>query len=155
MHALRRSHSGMNASTFFVLVSWCLSVTLLPTVAIMENGGWPTGIATVGSVCMFSTSMPLVKEFCQGHLPATLSDVYRDVMFDLSMCSAGVLLSVRVATDPDGGDALVYISALAAISISVTRSCSQLLPAPVGDANLVELRGLGEQLNAEASGAPA
>ena len=137
----------MNASTFFVAIAWCLSVGLLPTIAVLENGGWPTGIAVVGACCMMSTSMPLVREFCQGHLPATLTDVYRDVMFDLSQCSAGVLLSVRVATNPDSDDAIVYLTALALVSIAVTRSCAQLLPAPLGDANLVELRGLDEPLS--------
>ena len=145
----------MNASTFFVLIAWCLSVCLLPAVAILENGGWPTGIATVGAVCMLSTSMPLVKEFCHGHLPASISDVYRDVMFDLSMCCAGVLLSVRVAQDPDSNDEIVYIAALAAVSIAITRSCAHTLPAPVGESNLVQLRTLDERLTAETVETPA
>lgn len=151
MRAVRPPHS-MNASTFFVAIAWCMSVGLLPTIAVLENGGWPTGIASIGACCMLSTSMPLVKEFFQGHLPATLTDVYRDVMFDLSMSCASVLLSVRVATNPDSNDPIVYLAALSAISIAVTRSCAQLLPAPVGDANLVELRGLDEPLSDSTAG---
>ena len=142
---------AMNTSTFFVLIAWCLSVGLLPAIAILENGGWPSGIATVGSLCMLGTSMPLIKEFCRGRLPNSLSDVYRDVLFDLSMCSSGVLLSVRVAKDPTGGDVLVYLSALAAVSIAVTRSCAQTLPSPVGDSDLVELRGLEQPLSSGSS----
>lgn len=138
----------MNTSTFFVGIAWCLSVGLLPTIAILENGGWPTGVAVVGALCMLGTSMPLIKEFCAGRLPAPYSDVYRDVLFDLSMCSSGVLLSVRVAKDPTSDDVLVYLSALAAISIAITRSCAQTLPSPVGDSDLVELRGLEQPLSA-------
>jgi len=145
----------MNTSTFFVLVAWCLSVVLLPTIAILENGGWPSGIAAVGALCMLGTSMPLVREFCRGRLPEPLSDVYRDVLFDLAMCSSGVLLSVRVAADPQSDDFMVYLSALAAVSIAVTRSCAQTLPSPVGDADLVELRGLEQPLSSETAGARA
>lgn len=139
----------MNTSTFFVLIAWLMSVLLLPAIAILEGGGWPTAVATVGALCMLGTSMPLVKEFCAGRLPATLSDVYRDVLFDVSMCSSGVLLSVRVATDPAGNDLILYLSALAAISIAITRSCAQTLPSPVGDSDLLELRGLEQPLSSQ------
>lgn len=134
----------MNTSTFFVLIAWGLSVGLLPAIAILENGGWPSGIATVGAVCMLGTSMPLIKEFCHGRMPATLSDLYRDVLFDLSFCASGVLLSVRVAKNPDGDDELVYLSALAVMSIAITRSCAVTLPSPIGNSDLLalEIRGL-------------
>ena len=137
----------MNLSTFLISVAWALSVVLFPVIAILENSGWPCGIAAVGTVCMLGTSMPLIKEFCRGKMPEALSDVYRDVLFDLSMCSSTVLLSIRVMSDPDNTDALVYLSALSAVSIAVTRSCAQTLPAPVGEADLVELRVLEQPLS--------